>query len=121
MSDNTVDQLGKGYAKNVGLKIFVDSNDKISAIYGTFSKKKDVSGGDRYDKPQIIALSGDNGEPVSDPIEIRKLIKDRYDYVVGEVKNKLKLFFTCRGLFITQQTSVRFVHYNSAFSTLDNV
>ena len=89
VSDNKVEQLGKGYAKNVGLKIFVDSNDKISAIYGTFSKEM-VGSGDRYDKPQIIALSSDSGEPVSNPIEIRKLIKDRYDYIFGEVKEKLK-------------------------------
>ena len=89
VSDNKVEQLGKGYAKNVGLKIFVDSNDKISAIYGTFSKER-VGSGDRYDKPQIIALSSDSGEPVSNPIEIRKLIKDRYDYIFGEVKEKLK-------------------------------
>ena len=89
VSDRTTTQAGKGYSKNIGLKIFTNSNNRIGAVYGTLSKTLSNEGKTKYSKPQVIALSGDYGRPVTDQIEIKKIIKRRYDKIYNEVKGTL--------------------------------
>ena len=89
VSDRTTTQAGKGYSKNIGLKIFTNSNNRIGAVYGTLSKTLSNDGEIKYSKPQVIALSGDYGRPVTDQIEIKKIIKRRHDKINKEVKGTL--------------------------------